>query len=85
MSNFLCVNGLCSTGCLVRREGDNPEELRVIGSAEARIRNSSCASRYYRHHSAIVWRSEAQAMLVSSVLSAAAHFDGMMVILSSLQ
>lgn len=33
---FLCANGLCGTGCLVRREGDNAAELRVTGGAEAR-------------------------------------------------
>lgn len=35
VSNFLCVNGLCSPICLARREGDNPEELCGIGSSDA--------------------------------------------------
>lgn len=47
--NFLCVNGLCSPICLARREGDNPEELCVTGSAEVQMCCSSRASPYCRH------------------------------------
>lgn len=34
VSNSFCVNGLCGAICLARREGDNPEELCVTGSAD---------------------------------------------------
>lgn len=47
VSNFFCVNGLCSPICLARREGANPESCVLL-----EVRECRCAAAHMLHPAA---------------------------------